>query len=97
MENMRQTHNEARLAMHSACIEAAKESIVMRCVIVSGARLKAEASCAHCGHAVGEGYVRDIRNRVIYCDFACYRVAVGMPPAAFEQRAIVPNGWMRRS
>ncbi len=83
--------------MQSSGIEAAKEGIVMRCVIVNGAKLKAEVFCAHCSHAVGEGYVRDMRNRVIYCDFACYRVAVGMPPVAFEQRAPAPNGWMRRS
>jgi hypothetical protein len=38
-----------------------------------------------------------MRNRLIYCDFTCYRVAVGMPLATFEQRAIVPNGWMRQS
>jgi hypothetical protein len=94
---MRQSTDEARPAMHSACIETAKEGVVMRCVIVNGAKLKAEVSCAHCGRAVGAGYVRDMRNRMIYCDFTCYRVAVGMPPTAFEQRAIVPNGWMRRS
>lgn len=69
----------------------------MRCVIVNGARLKADMSCARCGRAIGEGYVRDMRNRLIYCDFTCYRVAVGMPLATFEQRATMPNGWMRRS
>jgi hypothetical protein len=94
---LRQSHDEARLAMHSACIEAAKESVVMRCVIVNGAKLKAEVCCAHCSRAVAEGYVRDMRNRVIYCDFACYREAVGIPPVAFEQRATAPDGWMRRS
>ena len=83
--------------MHSACIEAAKEGVVMRCVIVNGAKLKAEVFCAHCSRAVGESYVRDMRNRVIYCDFSCYRAAVGMPPVAFEQRATAPNGWTRRS
>jgi hypothetical protein len=69
----------------------------MRCVIVNGAKLKAEVFCAHCSRAVGENYVRDMRNRVIYCDFSCYRVAAGMPPVAFEQRATAPNGWTRRS
>jgi hypothetical protein len=69
----------------------------MRCVIVNGAKLKAEVLCAHCGRMIGESYVRDTRNRLMYCDFDCYRVAIGMPPVALEQWAIVPNGWMRRS
>lgn len=69
----------------------------MRCVIVNGARLKADVACARCGCAIGEGYVRDTRNRLIYCDFTCYRVAVGTPLVTFEQRATAPNGWMRRS
>lgn len=69
----------------------------MRCVIVNGARLKADVSCACCGRPIGEGYVRDMRNRLIYCDFTCYRVAAGMPLVTFEQRATAPNGWMRRS
>jgi hypothetical protein len=70
---------------------------LMRCVIVNGAKLKAEVSCTHCGCTIGEGYVRDMRNRQIYCDFDCYRVAVGVPLVTFEQRAATPNGWMRRS
>jgi len=48
----------------------------MRCVLVNGAKLKAEASCAHCGNKVGVNYVREIGNRLIYCDFHCYSVAV---------------------
>jgi hypothetical protein len=83
--------------VHSACIEPREGKRLMRCVIVNGARLKAEVSCAHCGRTIGEGYVRDMRNRLIYCNFDCYRVAVRMPPVALEQRAIAPNGWMRRS
>ena len=69
----------------------------MRCVIVNRARLKADVSCAQCGRPIGEGYVRDMRNHLIYCDFACYRVAARMPLVTFEQRATAPNGWMRRS
>ncbi len=69
----------------------------MRCVIVNGAQLKTETSCAHCGRRIVEGYVRNVRSRKLYCDFDCYRVAVGMPLVAFEQRASTPNGWMRRS
>ncbi|HVU43425.1 MAG: hypothetical protein WB624_02310 [Xanthobacteraceae bacterium] len=69
----------------------------MRCVIVNGAQLKVDASCAHCGRKIGEGYVRNVRSRKIYCNFDCYRVAVGAPLVAFEQRATVPDGWMRQS
>ena len=70
---------------------------LMRCVIVNGAKLKAEVSCAHCGRAIEDGYVRDMRSRKIYCDFDCYRVAAGVPLVTFERRAATPNGWMRRS
>jgi hypothetical protein len=48
----------------------------MRCVIVNGARPKAETKCAHCGNTIGEGYIREIRSRSLYCDFACYSVAI---------------------
>ena len=69
----------------------------MRCVIVNGAQLKAEASCAHCGRKIGEGYVRDVRRpRRSTAISTCYRVAVGTPLVAFEQRATVPDGWMRQ-
>ncbi len=48
----------------------------MRCVIVNGARLKAQAFCAHCGDAIGDSYIREIGTRVVYCDFHCYSVAI---------------------
>lgn len=83
--------------MLSACIEPREGRRLMRCVIVNGARLKADVSCARCGRPIGEGYVRDMRNRLLYCDFTCYRVAAGMPLVTFEQRAAAPSGWMRRS
>ena len=69
----------------------------MRCVIVNGAKLKADVSCAYCGRTIGEGYVRDMRSRQIFCGFDCYRVAVGVPLMSFERRATAPNGWMRRT
>jgi hypothetical protein len=46
----------------------------MRCVIVNGAKLKARASCAHCGQAIRDSYIREMRSRLIYCDFHCYSV-----------------------
>jgi len=58
----------------------------MRCVIVTGAQLKAETSCTHCGRKVIEGYVRDMQNRKIYCDFGCYAIAAGTPVRMAEQR-----------
>ena len=66
----------------------------MRCVIVNGARPKADMMCAHCGNTIGEGYVREIRSRSLYCDFACYSVAIepsmhafGFRPSAFSVRS----------
>jgi hypothetical protein len=69
----------------------------MRCVIVNGAQLKAETACAQCARKVGEGYVRDMRNRKIYCDFICYAVAAGTPARMPEQRVPPVNAWRRSS
>lgn len=44
----------------------------MRCVIVNGAKLKAQVCCARCGRAIGDSYIREIGSRRIYCDFHCY-------------------------
>lgn len=51
----------------------------MRCVVVNGAKLKADASCTHCGGKIGEGYVREIGSRLIFCDFRCYSIAAESP------------------
>jgi hypothetical protein len=48
----------------------------MRCVMVNGAKLKAETYCAHCSNRIGETYVREIGSRLIYCDYLCYSLAV---------------------
>lgn len=48
----------------------------MRCVMVNGARLKAQAFCAHCGDEIGDSYIREIGTRAVYCDFHCYSVAL---------------------
>ena len=48
----------------------------MRCVIVNGAKLKAEASCPHCCKRICDNYVREIGSGTIYCDFRCYGIAV---------------------
>lgn len=48
----------------------------MRCVMVNGANLKAQAFCAHCGDEIGDSYIREIGTRLVYCDFDCYGVAL---------------------
>ena len=48
----------------------------MRCVVVNGAELKAQAFCAHCGDEIADRYIREIGTRSVYCDFACYSVAL---------------------
>ncbi len=47
----------------------------MRCIVVNGAQLKAEAVCAHCGKKIADGYVREFGSRLVYCDYRCYGVA----------------------
>jgi hypothetical protein len=69
----------------------------MRCVIVNGAQLKAETACAQCCRKVGEGYVRDMRNRKVYCDYTCYAVAAGNPVRVPDQRVPLLNAWKRSS
>jgi hypothetical protein len=65
----------------------------MRCVVVNGAKLKAETVCAHCGHKIGDGYVREIGSRLIYCDFRCYSVAVEKTVTFLGYRAPAVSVW----
>jgi len=67
----------------------------MRCVVVNGANLKAEAVCAHCGHKIGDGYVREIGSRLIYCDFHCYSVAIEATVMVLGYRPPALSAWMR--
>jgi hypothetical protein len=69
----------------------------MRCVVVNGARLKAPASCAHCGKQVSAGYVREISTRIVYCDFRCYGAAVEMSLRTLGYRSPTPSASTRRS
>lgn len=69
----------------------------MRCVVVNGAKLKAEMPCAHCGSKIGESYIRDIGSRLIYCDFRCYSNAAEQSALAFGYRAPAFNAGMRGS
>jgi hypothetical protein len=69
----------------------------MRCIIVNGAKLKAQAACAHCSRPIGECYIREIGSRLIYCNFHCYSVALetAVMTCAYPQLAL--GAWTRRS
>ncbi len=69
----------------------------MRCVVVNGAKLKAETQCANCGNKISDGYVREIRTRRIYCDFRCYSAGVQTSLEAFAPRMPTLNAWTRSS
>jgi hypothetical protein len=59
----------------------------MRCILVNGATLKADARCHHCRKRIGASYVRELANRRIYCDRDCYCNAVGAPLVFLQYRA----------
>jgi hypothetical protein len=65
----------------------------MRCVLVNGANLKADACCAHCRTKIGESYIREIGTRLMYCDYDCYREAVEAPIPALGYRARPVRLW----
>lgn len=70
----------------------------MRCVIVNRAKLKAEALCAHCRNKIGEGYVREVGSRVLYCNFRCYSIAIeahNLAPSP-SNRGLALGGWSSR-
>jgi hypothetical protein len=69
----------------------------MRCVIVNGAKLKAQACCAHCGQAIGDSYIREIGSRLIYCDFDCYSVALETAVVTRGYPLPALGAWTRRS
>ena len=69
----------------------------MRCVVVNGAKLKAETQCINCGRKVSDGYVREIRTHRIYCDFQCYSAAVQTSLEAFAHRMPTLTAWTRSS
>jgi hypothetical protein len=43
-----------------------------RYVLVNDANLKIQAHCAQCGTEIGQGYVRAIGSRSVFCALACY-------------------------
>jgi hypothetical protein len=69
----------------------------MRCVIVNGAKLKAQACCAHCGEAIGGCYIREIGSRRIYCDFHCYSVSLKNPVLTRGYPLPALGAWTGRS
>jgi hypothetical protein len=69
----------------------------MRCVIVNGAKLKAQACCARCGRPIGDSYIREIGSRLIYCDFHCYSVALETSVVTSVHALPALGTWTRRS
>ena len=69
----------------------------MRCVIVNGAKLKAEAFCAHCGNKIDESYLREVGSRLMYCDYRCYSVSIESSILALGRRTPALNVGMRSS
>jgi hypothetical protein len=59
----------------------------MRCILVNGAKLKADARCHYCCKQIGDSYVREISNKRIYCNRDCYCSAVGAPLVFSQYRA----------
>ena len=43
-----------------------------RFVLVNERMPRNDAQCALCGGTIGNGYVRDFRTRLIYCDTQCF-------------------------
>lgn len=69
----------------------------MRCVIVNGAKLKAETACAYCSNKIGARYVREMGYRRLYCDFDCYSAAIETSVTALGYRAPALGIWKRSS
>jgi hypothetical protein len=59
----------------------------MRCILVNGAKLKADACCHYCRKQIGDSYVRDTVNRRLYCGRDCYCSTVGAPLVFSQYRA----------
>jgi hypothetical protein len=69
----------------------------MRCIIVNGAQLKTEMRCTHCGKKIGHTYLREIGNRLIYCDLTCYSLAVEGALVWLARRTSAASATMRGS
>jgi hypothetical protein len=69
----------------------------MRCVVVNGASLKAETRCARCGSRIAESYIREIGNRLFYCDYECFGIAVQSSVQALAERPPMLSAWTRSS
>jgi hypothetical protein len=65
----------------------------MRCILVNGAKLKADTCCCYCRKAIGDSYVRETGTRRIYCSHDCYCGAVGAPTPTLEYCALPLNSW----
>jgi hypothetical protein len=65
----------------------------MRCVLVNGAKLKADTCCCHCRKVIGASYVREIGSRRLFCDHDCFCSLVGTPVRVLEYRARPLTSW----
>jgi len=83
-------------APHEAVSGFEKEA-PMRCIIVNGAQLKTEMRCTHCGKKIGRTYLREIGNRLIYCDLTCYSLAVEGALVWLARRTSSASATTRRS
>ena len=69
----------------------------MRCVLVNGARLKAETCCTWCGRQIGDSYIRQIGTRRRYCNYECFRSATKAPVVTLDYRPDLARSWTARS
>ena len=59
---------------------------MMHAIVVNDREPKAELDCSVCGNKIGQGYVRCLGTRIMYCGFRCFsidevvtEVVVGIP------------------
>jgi hypothetical protein len=56
----------------ASSVRLARNSPVVRYVLVNDANLKTNVCCAQCGTKIGQHYVRDTGSRSVFCDYVCY-------------------------
>jgi len=66
-------------------------------MMVNGAKLKAQAFCAHCGDEIGDCYAREFGSRLLYCYFHCYSVALEMSVVTRGYYPPALGAWSRSS
>jgi hypothetical protein len=69
----------------------------MRCILVTGAKLKTDSCCSCCCKQIGDGYVREIGTGRVFCDYECYCIAVRAPVVTLQFRARQLTSWRASS